>query len=343
MGVISTGIRLPTASLKCHSVGVILTANLLGRCYPLNRIRVRVPATTANLGPGFDCLGLALDLYNTVAVETGQSFSISITGEGAQALDRSPKNLVYRAMAAVYERIGRPVPPCRLSCHNEIPLRRGLGSSAAAAAGGLVTANLLCGQPLPTEELIRLGTALEGHPDNIAPAILGGCQIAVLEGGKVITAAVSWPQALKAVLFIPDFEMATAQARSILPPQVSRADAIYNISRTALLVTALTTGRFEHLRVATQDRLHQPARQAIFPAMSAIFEAALAAGALGAFLSGGGSTILALAVDKAEAIAEAMARAAQGAGVTGRTRLARASALGAHPVIEATAKDSVSP
>ena len=307
----------------------------------MNRVEIVVPATTANLGPGFDSLGLALDINNTVAVEMGHSFSISISGEGAQSLDRSPRNLVYRAMAAVYERVGQPVPHFRLACHNEIPLRRGLGSSAAAAAGGLVAANLLCGQPLPAEELIRLGTALEGHPDNIAPAILGGCQISVLEGEKVLTAPLPWPPALKAVLFIPDFEMATAQARSILPSQVSRADAIYNISRTALLVAALATGRLEHLRVATQDRLHQPARQALFPAMGLIFEAALAAGALGAFLSGGGSTILALARDSFEAIAEAMAQAARGAGITGRTRLTRASAQGAHLLTEAPTKDTI--
>ena len=301
---------------------------------PLHRVTVRVPATTANLGPGFDCLGMALDIHNSVTVETGQGFGISISGEGESVLSRGRDNRVYQAISAAYQRAGKEVPDLRLACHNEIPLRRGLGSSAAAAVGGLVAANTLLDGVLAPDELVSLGTALEGHPDNVAAALLGGCQVAVLDGDSVVTASIPLPQGLVAVLYVPDFEMPTAEARTILPKQVSRADAVHNVARTALLVTALATGQLHYLRLATQDRLHQPARQALFPAMGAIFEAALAAGALGVFLSGGGSTVLALAQGGADAIAEAMSQAAAGAGLRGYARVAQPSMAGAQVVAE---------
>lgn len=295
----------------------------------LGKVTVRVPATTANLGPGFDCLGMALDIYNTVVVEPGDSFGISVFGEGAEIIPQTQENQVYQGLSAFYERVGESIPQLQITCHNEIPLRRGLGSSAAAIVSGLVAANYLCQEPFSLEQLICLAAELEGHPDNVAPAVLGGCQVVVLYNGSVVTAPILLPAGLKAVLFIPDFEMPTEEARLVLPQQVSRVDAVFNIGRAALLVAAFTSQKLESLRVATQDKLHQLPRQALFPAMGTIFDAALSAGALGVFLSGGGSTILALTQSEGMAIAEAMARAASQAEIGGKARVAQPSPVGA--------------
>ena len=293
------------------------------------RVVVKVPATTANLGPGFDCLGLALDIHNTVSLEVGDSPEVAITGQGADTLPKNPTNAVYRAAEALYRHLGRPTPPLRLSCHNEIPLARGLGSSAAAAVGGLVAANVLCGSPLSEGHLVLIAARLEGHPDNVAPATKGGCCVALEDGGRIVTASIPFPTALKTVLFIPDFKMPTAESRLILPQTISREDAVFNVARTALLVASLATGQTKNLQLATQDRLHQPARQTIFPAMADIFAAALEAGALGAFLSGAGPTVLALATENEEDIAHAMLGAAEKRGVSGRTCVTRPSPQGA--------------
>jgi homoserine kinase len=223
------------------------------------QVTVRVPATTANLGPGFDCLGLALGLWNRLRLEGGPS-GISVIGEGADVLSRGEDNLVLRAASAVFREAGLPKPSLRLSCRNSIPLSRGLGSSAAAVVGGLVAANILCGEPLERATLLRVATALEGHPDNVAPALLGGCQIVVRDGDDLVTAGVRVPRWLRAVVFIPEVAMPTSEARAVLPPDVSRRDAVYNAGRVALLVNALATGKAEDLRVATQDALHQPAQ-----------------------------------------------------------------------------------
>ena len=248
-----------------------------------HRVTVRVPATTANLGPGFDCLGLALGMWNTVRLEIGPP-GVAISGEGADSLSRGEDNLVLRAIAAAFQEAALPMPRLRLRCHNTIPLGRGLGSSAAAVVGGLVAANTLCGEPLGQQALLRLATSLEGHPDNVAAALLGGCCIVVQDGERLVTSAVPIPSWLRAVVFIPDTAMPTREARAVLPPQVSRQDAVYNMGRVALLVNALATGKAEDLRVATQDALHQPARRRLFPAMERVIQAGLAAGALGAFL-----------------------------------------------------------
>lgn len=297
------------------------------------KVAIRVPATTANLGPGFDCLGMALDFHNTVVVDLAEETGIQVSGEGSQHLPRSNDNLVYKAFAALFDHVGQPAPRVLLSCHNDIPLSRGLGSSAAAIVGGLMAANAMTDKPLPTQHLLELGASLEGHPDNIAPAILGGCQVVVAEGARIIATPIPLPPGLRAVLFIPDFAMPTAESRALLPDPVRRQEAVFNLGRTALLVAALATGKLEHLKVATQDTLHQPARSKLFPAMEVIFQAALEAGALGVFLSGGGPTVLALAGEKEEEIAKAMLQAGARLGVGGRTRLARPSMAGAEEIV----------
>ncbi|MBI2849148.1 MAG: homoserine kinase [Chloroflexi bacterium] len=293
------------------------------------KVEVKVPATTANLGPGFDCLGMALELFNTVTIERSAHFHMTVSGEGAQDLRRDESNIVYRAVELLFRETGASLPLVHIQLHNEIPLARGLGSSAAAIVGGLVAGNHLQGSPLTTEDLLQLAYHLEGHPDNVTPALFGGCTVAVLDGERVMWASLPLPAGLQAVLFIPHFAMDTQKAREVLPLQIPREGAIFNIGRVALLVTALTTGRLECLRIATQDALHQPWRQSLFPAMPRIFEVALGEGALGVFLSGAGSTIMAISMTDGEAIAQAMKRTAEENGVEGRTLLVQPSLKGA--------------
>jgi homoserine kinase len=266
-----------------------------------------VPASTTNLGPGFDCLGMALQLTNEVTVEPGgDALAIAIEGDGAHTLPRDEGNLVHQALACVFRALDRPVPPLRLHLVNRIPLRRGLGSSAAAVVGGLVAGNALVGNALPSEELLRLAVAMEGHPDNVVPALLGGLTLAAMAGDHVESARLPVPAGLKAVVAIPELEVATSQARAVLPSQVSRADAIFNLSRTAFVVGALATGDLRALSWAMEDRLHQPYRAALIPGLLETIAAAREAGAAGASLSGAGSTILALATDRFDAIGAAM-------------------------------------
>lgn len=301
----------------------------------MSKLVVTVPATTANLGPGFDCLGMALELHNTFEVEPSDHSAMVIHGQGQDKLPHDASNLFLRAVAQVYGELGKAAPQLVVTCHNDVPLRRGLGSSATAVVGGLAAANELLGKPLPTGRLLELATALEGHPDNVVAAIFGGCQV-VVQDDRLVWASVPLPAGLQAVLFIPDFEIPTRESRRILPRRVSRADAVYNLGRVGLLVAALATDQLEYLKVATEDRLHQPARQALFPGMGHLFQAALDSGALGAFLSGSGSTVLALCRDGASAVAQGMVAAAAQAGIAGRTMITRPSPLGARAAIESS-------
>ena len=292
-----------------------------------HRLTVRVPATTGNLGPGFDCLGMALDIWNTIQVEVGES-GFDIAGEGADLLPRGGANLTYRSFRLALDEAGHPIPDVRITCRNEIPLARGLGSSSAAVVGGLVAGNEVGGRRLPEQRLLELAVEVEGHPDNAAPALFGGCQIVVGNGANLITCHVPVPEDLRAVLFIPDISMPTDQARALLPAEVPRRDAVYNMGRVALLVRAFATGDLAYLATATEDRLHQPARQQIFPAMKNIFRAAMSAGALGVFLSGAGSTVLALTKGKEFTVGYEMADAANKSGVGGRVKVTRPSNQG---------------
>ncbi len=294
------------------------------------KVVVRVPATTANLGPGFDCLGMALGLYNIVTVRvTAGGLDVRIKGEGAEALRWGEENRVLRALRVAFEQAGERLPGISAELENNIPLARGLGSSAAATVGGLVAGNALCGYTLSTEDLLRLATQLEGHPDNVVAALLGGLVIVVEEDGKLQHGRVPVPADLQAALFVPDLTMPTGEARRVLPQQISRADAVYNIGRTALLVAAISQGNYELLDVATRDRLHQPYRESIFPAMPRLFEAARQAGALGVFLSGAGSVILALCRENAQAVADGMTKAARDLDLSGRALVAPVTSQGA--------------
>ena len=294
-------------------------------------VTVRVPATTANMGPGFDCLGMAMDIWNSVRVDLGAS-GFDVRGEGSETLARGKENLVYRSFCIPFSETGRSVPDAGFTCWNDIPLSRGLGSSSSAVVAGLVAGNEMCGRPLSEDRLLELAAQVEGHPDNVAAALLGGCQIVVQEEERLVTSPVPVPEDLRAVVFVPDMEMPTTKAREVLPAEVPRHDSVYNIGRVALLVRALSTGDLTHLAVATGDRLHQPARQTLFPAMKNIFGAALRAGALGVFLSGAGSSVLALAMGRELTIGYEMADAASKSGIDGTLKITRPAAQGAHVV-----------
>ena len=299
-------------------------------------IRVKAPATTANMGPGYDCLGLALDVWNTLEIEVlkGGEPVVEVTGEGADELGTGRDNLIYRAMEFLFQDVGEDMPAVRINCDNAIPIARGMGSSAAAIAGGLVAANYLCSQEYTANDLLEMAATIEGHPDNVAAAVLGGMQLVIMdqtdEGNRLYTVPVNVPPELHAVVFVPQVRISTKDARAVLPEKVSMADAVHNMGRVGLLVAAMATNHPEYLTVATQDRIHQPYRQPLFPAMKVIFQAALDAGAMGVFLSGSGSTVLALTKGREMTVAYEMAEAARQASVEGNVSVTQPTVRGAH-------------
>ena len=229
------------------------------------RVHVRVPATSANLGPGFDALGLALALHNEVVAAEAEGVTVKIEGEGADRLARDAGNVVARGVKLAYEAAGRPFTGCALECVNRIPTARGLGSSAAAWVGGLVAGNALMGSPLSREALLGLAARAEGHPDNVAAAIFGGLTVScgTPEGVTAITLPVT--KSLAWVVLVPEVTSATAEARALLPRSVPREDAVFNVQRVALLLAALQAALPAALSVALEDRLHQPYRLKLFP------------------------------------------------------------------------------
>ena len=299
-------------------------------------VRVKAPATTANMGPGYDCLGMALDVWNTIEVEVLDSGEpvVEVTGEGAGELGTGRDNLVYRSMEFLFQDAGQEMPLVRIRCDNAIPLARGMGSSAAAIAGGLVAANAICSQDYTPNDLLEMAATIEGHPDNVAAAVLGGMQLVISdkteEGSRLYAVSINVPPELRAVVFVPKVRIATEDARAVLPEKITVADAVHNMGRIGLLVASMTTNHPEYLAIATQDLLHQPYRQPLFPAMKVIFKAALDAGALGVFLSGSGSTVLALTQGREMTVAYEMAEAARQASVEGNVRVTQPTVRGAH-------------
>tara|TARA_Y100000590_G_scaffold58115_2_gene61316 strand:+ start:1858 stop:2787 length:930 start_codon:yes stop_codon:yes gene_type:complete len=293
-------------------------------------IKVHVPATTANLGPGFDCLGMALDLWNTVVFSISDQTNIQIQGEGSNQIKADKSNLVYSSAIRLFEEIGTKAPEIDIRCQNNIPLARGLGSSAAAIVAGLIGANALADNPLSEMELLKIATNIEGHADNVAPAILGGFQIVAQTEENLIASSVSIPEELMAVVFIPDMPMPTDKARSILASDISLEDTIFNLSRVALLVNSFSNNNLENLMTATEDKIHQPKRSEMFPAMKYVFRAARSSGALAVFLSGGGSSVTALANSRFLTIGYEMSDAADKVGVPGQVKILRPSTYGGY-------------
>ena len=271
-------------------------------------IRLRAPGSTSNLGPGFDTLGLALSLHNRMTVRTAShaGADITVTGEGAGVLPRDKTNLFYRAASAAASKAGRALPGLDVEMHNEVPVARGLGSSATAIVAGLVTANHLLGRPLSEPELLALATEIEGHPDNVSACLKGGFTICSTSGQQTDCLRTLPPAELRAVVAIPRFELETRTARAALPKQVSHREAVTNVSRACLLTAALAIGDLEMLGKATQDRLHEPYRAPFIPGFEAVLSAARDAGASGTCLSGAGPSLLAFATGRADRVRQAM-------------------------------------
>ncbi|MEG4506567.1 homoserine kinase [Microcoleus sp. F6_B4] len=264
-------------------------------------VTVTVPATTANLGPGFDCIGAALSLYNRLQFSrlepsATEKLKITVTGKEAAKVKTDESNLAYQAFLKLYDRLSQSPPPVAIHIDMQVPLARGLGSSATAIVGGLVGANELAGAPLSQVEVMQLAIELEGHPDNVVPALLGGCRLAASNppSGSWEICDIPWHPNIVPVVAIPDFELSTAEARRVLPADYSKADAIFNAAHLGLLLRALETGNENWLRCALQDKIHQPYRQSLIKGYEAVQQAALNAGACGMVISGAGPTLLAL-------------------------------------------------
>lgn len=267
-------------------------------------VRVKVPASTANLGPGFDTLGMALSLYSWIELSPSDRTVFHLHGEHMKGLPQDKSNLIYKVSQMVFQEAGVSVPNLEISMHSDIPLTRGLGSSASAIVGALAAANALIGSPLSDAKLFDMATALEKHPDNVGASLFGGIVAATWDGHHADYVRIAPPADLGTLVVIPDFQLSTAKARDALPAQVKMEDAVYNISRSSLLTAALSTGRLDLLREAMKDRIHQPYRAPLVPGMPKILNEAPDKGALGVALSGAGPTIIALVDNRDPRIAD---------------------------------------
>ncbi|MCR2044179.1 homoserine kinase [Anaerosalibacter massiliensis] len=254
-------------------------------------IKVKVPATSANLGPGFDTLGLALNLYNTFSFkEIPKGLEI----EGCDNYYANEKNLVYTSMLKTFNKIGYETKGIRIEMDTDIPISRGLGSSAACILGGVMGANELAKASLSKDEILEIATEIEGHPDNIAPALFGGLVVSVMEDKNIYYNKIDIASEIKFVALIPDFTLSTTKSREVLPSTFNNKDAIYNIGRVSLLLSALSNGRFDLLKISLRDKVHQPYRKKLIPKVDEILNKCYELGSLGVYLSGAGPTIMAI-------------------------------------------------
>ena len=298
------------------------------------RATVRVPASSANLGPGFDVLALALDLHLEVQAEEAARTEIRWFGEGASEVPRSARNLIVRAAQEPFFDWDRPLRGLALEVKNEIPIGRGLGSSAAAIVAGLSVGARLRGLRLSPQRILELGLPMEGHGDNLAAALFGGfCIVASGEGAPRVH-RLDWPSRWKSVVFVPSEVSPTHEARRLVPARVPRADVVHNLSRVAEWVVAVTKGDRALLAGAMEDRLHQPGRARAYPYLYDVIAAAREAGALGAALSGAGGSVIAIMDRSGAAVADGMSRAAGAHNISGRILRLTASSLGTRIVRE---------
>jgi homoserine kinase len=287
------------------------------------KIRVKVPATTANLGPGFDALGLALNLWNEAefTCTDDSKIVVNVNGEGEGKLPTNAENAIAEAALQIYDLAGKVCHGLNIDCINRVPLGSGMGSSSAAMLTGMLGANALLGNPLTDEEILKLAIETEGHPDNVAPAMLGGLVASIVHEDRVVSMklpAKANHGSIHATIVLPDFDFPTKQARAILPKQVERPDAIYNISRVVLVTEALRTGNLELLGIAMKDSLHQPYRLPLIPGAIAALEAGKKAGASAVALSGAGPSLIAFSSKGESRIGAAMKRAFESAGLSAR-------------------------
>lgn len=297
-------------------------------------VRVQVPATSANLGPGFDTLGMALQLYNIIEMdEVKTDILIEVEGEGADDIPKDSSNIVYQAAQSVFKLANYQPKGIRIKLINNIPVARGLGSSAAAIVGGIVAANFISGEKLSEKELLSLATSIEGHPDNVAPALLGGIVVSAMADDEVRYLKIAPPNNLKCIVAIPDFLLSTSAAREVLPQSINLSDAIFNISRASLLVGAFINGDLSLLSVAMDDKIHQPYRCSLIPGMKKVFAAAKLAGARGVALSGAGPTLIAFTDKNSKLIAKVMKETFIENGVQAKVLILDPNPIGARSLV----------
>ncbi len=296
-------------------------------------VTVSVPATTANLGPGFDCLGMALELYNTfrftVPISDKELLSISVQGVDAHKVATDGRNLVYQSAAAIFEKAGKRPFPLQINQTNRIPVGSGLGSSSTAVLAGMLGANVLLGNPFTDAEILQFAVGEEGHPDNVAPALYGNLVLGVIDDGELYIEQIALPS-LTAVVILPAFHLLTTEARAAMPSSVLLADAIFNASRTPLLIRALQTADYDKLAIAMQDKVHHQYRMPLIPGMKAAFAAARSAGARGVAISGAGPSLIAFAPDKHEEIAAAVTAVFATENLTSRSWILPVNSVGTH-------------
>lgn len=255
-------------------------------------VKIRVPATSANMGAGFDTLGIALNMYNRIqAEEIPSGLDIQVLN-AADYIPLDERNLIYRAMSVVFDEVNYKPSGLRIIQNSEIPMTRGLGSSSACIIGGMLAANVISGRPLPYSRIIELAAQMEGHPDNVGPALFGGFCVSLMADDRTIVHSTKIQPHIKFAVMIPDYFVATKKSREVLPDSVPFKDAVFNISHASILQAALISGDTSQLKIGVQDRLHQPYRQSYIDGFSEIFEKTYSAGSLGTYLSGSGPTVL---------------------------------------------------
>lgn len=296
-------------------------------------IRIDVPATSANLGSGFDSLGIALTMHNKVWMEEWDEIDIKSVDDTVIPTDES--NLIYWAAHHLYSQCGKKLPGLKIRQENNIPMARGLGSSSACIVAGILGANRLLGSPFTQSELINLAAKIEGHPDNTSPAISGGLVASAIEGERVYSVSVPVSEKIAFAVMIPPFELKTEKARKVLPDLYSRQDAVYNLSRSGLMTASLFSGNLENLRVAVQDKIHQPYRSSLIENYDNVFRMSYELGSLGTYVSGAGPTIISMVDASDKGFAESMASHLERKGIMDwRVLLLHADPDGAKIVIE---------
>ena len=279
-------------------------------------VRIKVPGTTANCGPGFDAIGIACNIYNylELTLDEAEKTNVHVEGEGAGVIPTDDRNIAVKAVRMVLKRVGFPLKGVKIKMNNNIPLARGLGSSAAAIVGGLVAANEATGNTLTKQDILDMATEIEGHPDNVAPAIYGGITVSVVEGSSHCLRFLPRKKLIM-VVAVPEFTLSTQKARQVLPQEISLKDAAFNVGRASLLIGALCQEEYSLLKYAFKDKLHHPYRQELIPGMEDVFKASIDNGAHGATISGAGPCLIAYTEQNANEVGKAMVKAFNDNGV----------------------------
>lgn len=296
----------------------------------MRHFTVKVPATTANLGPGFDVFGMALDMFNEFEVSPENELSIEVEGEGRDTIPRNDQNLIYQSFCDGFRKAGTDPTGIRIVQRNRIPLDRGLGSSATAILGGLLAASVFLGKRLSRQDVLNLAVEKEGHPDNVIAAFYGGVVINFRPNGGFRGYTIIPPEPLKVALAIPEITISTDKARTMLPESYALSDVVENLRNVSLLAIALQSGRYELLATAMEDRIHEPYRKKLIPGYDRIKRAALDLGAFGAAISGSGPTVAALCGKNGEEVAAAMGKVFEEENIPCACMVVNLSSIGAH-------------